>query len=264
MEDQNDYHLSDKERREQKKEAQRLEARKGRQAERRRRWFLWGGLAVALLVVVIGASRLANTGSSVDQPLLSNDTIEEGEWTKGNPEASIELIEYSDFQCPACGLFFPAVKELSEQYADDVLVVYRHYPLRSIHEHAQLAGQAAEAAGMQGKFWEMHDMLFERQSEWSSGLGQKATFARYAQELGLDVERFRADMTSDVARDAVNRGYISAVAAGVNSTPTFFLNGEPVSVAPTVSAFAELIDPLISASATGDATNEQGEDEIDE
>lgn len=264
MEHQDEYHLSDKERREQKKEAQRLEARKGKQAERRRRWFLWGGLAVALLVVVIGASRLANIGSSVDRPLLSNSSIEEGEWTKGNPDASVVLIEYSDFQCPACANYYPTVKELSAQYADDVLIVYRHYPLRSIHEHAQLAGQAAEAAGMQGKFWEMHDTLFERQSEWSSGLGQKATFARYAQELGLDVERFKEDMTSDAARDAVNRGYISAVAAGVSSTPTFFLNGEPVSVAPTVSAFAELIDPLISASAVGDVTDEQVEDESNE
>lgn len=260
MEQQDEYHLSDKERREQKKEAQRQEARKGKQAERRRRWFLWGGLIAVLVVIVIGASRLANTGSPVDRPLLSNDTIEEGEWTKGNPEASIVLIEYSDFQCPACGLFFPAVKELSEQYADDVLVVYRHYPLRSIHEHAQLAGQAAEAAGMQGKFWEMHDILFERQGEWSSGLGQKATFTRYAQELGIDVERFKEDLTSDGARDAVNRGYISAVAAGINSTPTFFLNGKPVSASPNVSAFAELIDPLLNVP---DVSDEQGTDESD-
>lgn len=247
MEQQDEYHLSDKERREQKKEAQRQEARKGKQAERRRRWFLWGGLAGALVVIVVGVSRLAGRNAVVDAPLLNNNTIEANEWTKGNPDASVVLIEYSDFQCPACGLFFPAVKEVSEQYADDVLVVYRHYPLRSIHEHAQLAGQAAEAAGMQGKFWEMHDMLFERQGEWNSGLGQKATFARYAQELGLDVERFKEDLTSDGARDAVNRGYISAVASGVNSTPTFFLNGEPLDAAPNVDAFAQLIDPLVGA-----------------
>ena len=212
------------------------------------------------MVILVGVSRLAGNNAVVDAPLLKNDTVETGEWTKGNPDASVVLIEYSDFQCPACANYFPTVKELSERYADDMLIVYRHYPLRSIHEHAQIAGQAAEAAGMQGKFWEMHDILFERQSEWSSGLGQKAAFARYARELGLDVERFKNDLTSDAAQTAVNRGYISAVAAGVSSTPTFFLNGEPVSAAPLLGAFAQLIDPLIGSSVEQD---EQSEDEID-
>ncbi|OGL89343.1 hypothetical protein A3I45_02815 [Candidatus Uhrbacteria bacterium RIFCSPLOWO2_02_FULL_53_10] len=243
-----EYLMSDKERREQKKDAQREASRRARQSKARKHWLLWGGLVIVLFVIVFGVARLANNSSAPSDggvPLTTTDSVE-GEWTKGNPEAPIVLIEYSDFQCPACRNYYPAVKDVAAAYPDDVKVVYRHYPLRSIHENAQIAGQAAEAAGMQGKFWEMHDLLFENQSEWSTGVGQKATFVRYAEELGLDVERFKDDLTSNAAQGAVNRGYVSAIQAGVNSTPTFFLNGQQIQVAPDVAAFAELIDPLVT------------------
>lgn len=162
--------------------------------------------------------------------VLPIDAAASLDWTKGNKDAKAILIEYSDFQCPACAVYQPVVKQLIEEFGNQMIFAYRHFPLKSIHRNAELAAIASEAAGQQGKFWEMHDLIFEKQKEWSEARKSKAEelFAEYAQSLGLDAARFKNDLDSGELKSKVNNDLISGEAAGVNATPTFFLNGRRV------------------------------------
>lgn len=164
---------------------------------------------------------------------------------RGPATATATLVEYSDFQCPACGTYYPIVKSALEQVGDQARFVYRHFPLNTIHPHAQMAAQASEAADLQGKFWEMNELLFERQATWSKSTDDKALFAQYAQELGLDVEKFKTDMASSAARERVQRDMTTGNQLRISGTPTFYLNGV---LLPTPFSTSDLVNRLKSAS----------------
>ncbi|OGY93853.1 MAG: hypothetical protein A2406_00485 [Candidatus Komeilibacteria bacterium RIFOXYC1_FULL_37_11] len=166
---------------------------------------------------------------SIAKPNTQGSTVvTDEEWAKGNPNALVTLIEYSDFQCPACASYYPMINKLAEEMGEEVQVIYRHYPLSSIHPQAQLAAQAAEAAGQQGSFWPMHDKLFSNQSAWSNQPKAEEIFISYAKELGLDVEKFKADLSNDDIEDAVKDDVRSGNQALVEGTPTLFLNGNKI------------------------------------
>jgi protein-disulfide isomerase len=148
---------------------------------------------------------------------------------RGRADAPVRFEEFSDFQCPTCGAMHGVVKQLVEKYPTQVGVAFRHYPLRELHKHAAEAARAAEAAGMQGKFWEMHDLLYERQNEWKDPDDARAIFMRYAQSLGLDVNRFAADMDGTVVAMRIVADERRGAALGVHGTPTFFVNGRELS-----------------------------------
>jgi protein-disulfide isomerase len=134
--------------------------------------------------------------------------------------APVTLVEYGDFECPNCKQAAPAVKLLLERFQERVRFVFRHFPLEEVHPHALLAAEAAEAAGAQGKFWEMHDLLFENQNHL------KATHLHsYAERLGLDMARYTAEMDDHVYLQRVREHIEGARLSGVHATPTFFLNG---------------------------------------
>lgn len=172
-------------------------------------------------------------------------SVSESDWTKGNPDASVVLIEYSDFECPACKAYYQPVKRLTKEYGDRVLFVYRHFPLTNIHRHALSAAFAAEAAGRQGRFFEMHDILFERQSDWAGEADAEKLFFAYAEELTLDVEQFGADTDNKTILDAIEASYRDGLRAGVNGTPTFFLNGERIENPRNYEAFQKIIDSAL-------------------
>ena len=153
------------------------------------------------------------------QGTLVND-ITPRDHVLGPPDAPVTLLEYGDYQCPYCGAAHPIVKALQRQLADSLRFAFRHFPLTTVHEYAEGAAEAAEAAGAQGKFWEMHDTLFENQPalDFESLVG-------YAEELGLDVERFATELENQVYAARVKEDFISGVRSGVNGTPTFFING---------------------------------------
>jgi cyclophilin family peptidyl-prolyl cis-trans isomerase/protein-disulfide isomerase len=157
--------------------------------------------------------------------------VRERDWKKGNPdEPAVTIIEYADFQCPGCASFAPLMSQIASAYPDDVLVVYRHFPLNSIHPNAQKSAEAAEAAGIQGQFWAYHDILFTRQQEWSS-LNQndaRAYFIDVAEELGLDIEQFTTDLDDGVYADYVAQSEMEAVALGMPGTPSAIVNGQPI------------------------------------
>ena len=167
------------------------------------------------------------------------------EWIKGNSEASGTLVEYSDFQCSACKNYAPLVKRLSEELPDDLRIVFRQYSLASIHRNAFASAKASEAAGKQGKFWEMHDLLFENQDSWSADSSPEDKFEGYASEIGLDIEQFKADYDSNEVKDAINEDITTANRLGFSSTPSFTLNGRKIENPKNYDAFKGLIEDEI-------------------
>ena len=137
----------------------------------------------------------------------------------GSQTATRTLLEYGDYECPFCAAAYPVVKQLLQMVGDEILFAYRHFPLTQIHLQAELAAEAAEAAGSQGSFWEMHDVLFETRQ-----LGPRELLA-HASALDLDVERFAAELNAHTHRPRVREDFLSGVRGGVNGTPTFFVNG---------------------------------------
>jgi protein-disulfide isomerase len=146
---------------------------------------------------------------------------------RGNPDAPVTLEEFGDFQCPPCGKFSEFVEELLKEYNPRLRLVFRNFPL-SGHEHAREAALAAEAAGLQGKFWEMHDTLYREQDTWSKAPNVRELFESYAGTIGLDVDHFKKDMDGDKARERVDSDRALADFLGVKATPTLFINNRPV------------------------------------
>ena len=160
-----------------------------------------------------------------------------------NPgERKVTLIEYGDFQCPACKAYYPVVAELKKEYKDKVTFQFRHFPLVTIHTNAFLGSRAAEAAGNQGKFFEMHDLLYENQESWSTSKNPTPILESYAQQLNLDMTKFKTDMMSSRTSDIINADVSAGQAAGANSTPTFVLNGKKIENPRGVDAFKKVLD----------------------
>jgi protein-disulfide isomerase len=138
----------------------------------------------------------------------------------GTSTAAVTLVEYGDYECPFCAAAHPAVKHVLKLVPDDVLFAFRHFPLTQIHPHAGQAAQAAEAAGAQGRFWEMHNLLFAHQDQLTL-----RDLVGYANALGLDLDRFASELESGAHIARVREDFLSGVRSGVNGTPTFFVNG---------------------------------------
>lgn len=158
---------------------------------------------------------LTITSSTLSLPVSARD-----HW-QGRVDAPLTLVEYGDFECAFCGQAFPVVKAVQRRLKDRLCFVFRHLPLTQVHPHAQQAAEAAEAAGAQGMFWEMHDLLFRNRRSLDD-----AHLVGFAAELGLDTQRFLRDMTDHVYAAKVNEDRASAVQSGTGGTPTFFVNGQ--------------------------------------
>jgi protein-disulfide isomerase len=159
-----------------------------------------------------------------------------GSPVKGNPEAKLAVVEFSDFQCPFCGRVAPTLQQIESEYGDEVRIVFKHLPL-SIHPKAPAAHAAAEAAHRQGKFWEMHDRIFSDQQAMSP-----EKYLEYAREIGLDMDRFQKDLASAEVKQRIDADTSEATRLGVTGTPGFFVNGRFLSGAQPFPAFKALID----------------------
>lgn len=195
----------------------------------RRRPLIWGGAIVVLVLIVWGMVKL-----SANTPIANGDgtlavAVNDTDNVQGPADAAVTLVEYSDFQCPACASFYSIVKQAlqEEQLKGKIRFVYRSFPLTTIHPNANLAARAAQAAALQGKFWEMHDKLFEGQTAWAglSDAGARDIFKGYASALGLNDDTFASDIDSGAVKDRVSEQSDGGDQSGVSSTPTFFLNG---------------------------------------
>lgn len=145
--------------------------------------------------------------------------------TMGPPNAPISLEEFGDFECPPCGQFHPVLKKIHEEFGDRMRVSFRQFPIVTLHHHALAAASAAEAAGLQGKFWEMHEMLYDNQKTWHEQFDVRPIFEGYAKQLRLDVERFKRDINSDLVARRITEDGKRARSLGVSGTPTVFMNG---------------------------------------
>ena len=184
---------------------------------------LIGGVLV--LAVVAG---LWFTRSARQQPTVSVAAGSPGAnppQTKGRADAPVTIEEFGDYQCPPCGALYPELEKITADYGDRVRLVFRHYPLVRIHPNALAAAHAAEAAGLQGKFWQMHDQLYRGQKSWERAGDVRAAFAAYARSLGLDAERFARDMNGGEVDTRISADLERARSLGVDSTPVLFVNG---------------------------------------
>ena len=173
--------------------------------------------------------------------------ITEDDWSKGPEDALLTILEYSDFQCPACVGFYDELNKLMEKYPDDIRLVFRHLPLESLHPNSILAAQAAEAAGLQGKFWEMYDALFSQQSNWATLTSEEFTswLENEAATLGLDVDQFMADLTSEAIVTKIQQQMdYNFNTIGLSATPTILLNGRPWSYDWSASTLGMVIEVL--------------------
>lgn len=204
-----------------------------------------GKISIGLIVVLLGAAfwYAAEAGKKANEGIVVT-TIQ----VKGNSEAAVVLTEYSDFQCPACAAAAPVAAALVEQYGDSLRFEYKHFPLISIHPHAVAAAVASEAAGQQGKFWEMHDMLFAKQTTWAPTASPQVYFIEYAKELGLDVDQFKLQLGSSVLESSIRQSFNDVRAKGYTGTPTFELNGERLEF----TSYEELAQ-IVAATITGEA-----------
>jgi protein-disulfide isomerase len=146
----------------------------------------------------------------------------------GPDTASVTLEEFGDFQCPPCGMLHPVLKTMEREFGPKLRVIFREFPLVPAHAHALSAARAAEAAGLQGKFWEMHDLIYENQSAWKDLFDVREVFERYATQIGLDLNRFRRDLRSQIVEQRIFLDGKRAHSLGVQGTPTVFLNGREV------------------------------------
>lgn len=187
---------------------------------------------VGTLVLILGVGFFFSQGATSEIQEVANEgeLIPEGAHAKGATEsAQFTIVEFSDFQCPACASVEPRIQAILAQYPD-VKFIYRHFPLLSIHPNAQSAAWASEAAAEQGKFWEMHDLLFSKQAQWSELANPQEFFVGLASQLELDTDKFATDYAGEVVRNRVANDLRQAEQMRLNSTPTLFLNGEKMPI----------------------------------
>jgi protein-disulfide isomerase len=160
--------------------------------------------------------------------------------SSGPEDAKLSVVEYGDYQCPYCGQAYPIVKELQKKFGDALRLVFRNFPLSDMHPHAEAAAEVAEALALQGKFWEIHDTLFENQRD----LGSEALM-HYINEVGADVEQATKDIRSGAPRQRVEADFEGAIRSGANGTPTFFVNGVRYDGSWMFEPFAEYLQELL-------------------
>jgi protein-disulfide isomerase len=197
-------------------------------------------IAVIFGVFFVTKNDKSDNGQTSGSAQASNHT--DGAGTSG-----VTLIEYGDFQCPACKAYYPVVKEIKQKYGDKITFQFRNFPLNS-HVNARQAHRAAEAAAAQGKFWEMHDLLYENQDAWASEADPTNVFVGLANALKLDIEKFNTDLRSSAVNDIINADIAEGNKVPATATPTFVLNGTKLDPNPTsIEEFMAKIDEAIAS-----------------
>lgn len=202
-------------------------------------------IIVATIVVVAGFMWL--TKPKADN---STTTAQPSNHIQGKGSSGVTLVEYGDFQCPACKAYYPLVKSLVATYGDRVFFQFRNYPLESLHQNARASARAAEAADLQDKFWEMHDTLYENQDSWKNASDPLSAYKGYAKNIGVaDLAKFETDYKSAAVNDVINADLKAGAKFGITGTPTFILDGEKIDNPRDADAFSKAIDAAIAKKA---------------
>lgn len=204
---------------------------------------------IVITLILVGVFTLTKEKGSESES--GKSTASASEHVEGAGNKGVTLIEYGDFECPACKAYYPIIKQIKQTYKDDIKFQFRHFPLVQSHPNAMAAHRAAEAAGKQGKFFEMHDLLYENQDSWKAQTGTSSSaastqFETFAQQLGLDMVKYKSDVASESTNNIINADRREGNAIGANSTPTFVINGKKLEKLPqTLDEFKKLIDEAI-------------------
>ncbi len=213
-------------------------------------WLFWLIVAAILGLIVWGIFALSRQNNQTPQKSQEILNIKDGDWVKGDRQAKNVIIEYSDFECPYCQLsnFYMNRLLAKEDLAGQIAIVYRHFPIPS-HTNSRAAAIASEAAGKQNKFWEMHDLLFDKQSEWSSQTDVQTTFTNYAKDLGLNTDQFTQDLNDQKIKDKVAANVADGDKDKLNITytPTIYLNGEIIELQDSYDKFEQYIRQRLTA-----------------
>lgn len=238
--------LTKKEKKEARKQEWQEKLKKQEQNRKFKTFGVWAAAAVILALAVFGLFQLTNSPQVTNTSSGRLPEITKDDPTTGTPSAKVTLVEYADFQCPACAAYHPMVKQILTEFNGKIYFVYRYFPLTAIHQNAMISAQAGFAAGQQSKFWEMHDMLFQTQNSWANSPKARETFIDYAKKLDLDMDKFTIDIDSGEAKNFISDTSNKGTAIGVNSTPTFFLNGSKIQNPRTYNDFKSLIENEIN------------------
>ncbi|MFH1286912.1 MAG: thioredoxin domain-containing protein [Candidatus Magasanikbacteria bacterium] len=202
--------------------------------------FIIAAVIAVVVVVIIMVKITADPGGGEYNATVAE--VVETDWVRGGESPKVTLIEYSDFECSACASYQRIFSQVFKDFGDDVRLVYRHFPLRGIHEHAFSAAQAAEAAGIQGKFWEMHDILYSNQTAWVNASEPKDLFVEYAERIGLDTDQFLKDFDLEEVAKGIEENEQQAQEQNFSGTPTIFLNGTQVKNIETYEDLKALVE----------------------
>lgn len=207
---------------------------------------IFGGVGIATLVILLGGMFLMNkvsTGSvDTSKKVDAKKLVKSNSYKTGAKDGKVMVVEFADFQCPACGAAHPIIKQMLQEYkGKSVTFIFRHFPLPQ-HANAVPASEAVEAAGEQGKFWQMYDKLFESQEDWSEKNNAVEIFSGYAKTLGLDIDKFKKSVEESKYREKILADQKDGIDIGVNSTPTFFVNGLAIKGVPPYSELKSRID----------------------
>ena len=204
---------------------------------------IFGGITLATIIVFFGIFLLSGQSSSKAPEAV--DLVGDGSTMLGKKDASVALVEFGDYQCPACRASEPIVKQVIHDYKDRIKFVFRHYPL-PFHRNAEPAAEAAEAAGEQGKFWEYHGLLYENQEDWSKQSNPRKIFEDYAKELNLNLDQFRQALDEHKFLDKIRSDKKAGDVAGISGTPTFFINQEKLTGGFGFDQFKQKLDQALA------------------
>ncbi|MDQ3239580.1 MAG: DsbA family protein [bacterium] len=204
-----------------------------------------GVVVTTVIVLIAGVMVMSSSQPPVPSAKVETSTTLHGDaYSKGPKDAKVKIAEYADFQCPACAVSFPIMKEIISDYGDKIYFEYHHYPLKQ-HAWSQVSAEAAEAAGAQGKFWEYHDMLYAKQNDWAESKDAKSIFSKYAAELKIDQKKFDEDLKNNTHRQKVLNSFNRGNTLSVQATPTYFVNGVRYEGGLNKEDWKKIIDPLL-------------------
>lgn len=200
---------------------------------------LW--LIIALSIVIVMLIAVGMKGGEVVKPTELTIPVNPADHSTGSPNPKLTIVEYADYQCPACAAFDPLVKKLMKEYGDRVQLVSRNFPLEQ-HRNAISSAKAVEAAGKQGKFWEMQEKIYAGQLNWAEKEEPSEIFLEYAKDLNLDTTKFSADLKLPEIKERISADLQGGKDSGVNATPSFFLNGMKTSMPLNYEEFKKIVE----------------------
>lgn len=204
---------------------------------------------IVLIVIALGFAGLFVFGGNKSSSTKSSSTSQATNHVIGLGKTGVTLVEYGDYECPYCQAYYSVVKQVQQEYNDKIFFQFRNFPLVNVHVNAFSAARAAEAAGLQGKFWEMHDALYSSNnwSTWSTATDPTTYYTQYAQQIGLNMSQYQTDFASTKVNDLINADMAAGNKLNISGTPTYFLDGKQVQIAGNVAAFEKVINEAIAS-----------------